>query len=100
MANGGTDGEDSPPIVPGHVPQSDPLPQPFNMQKATFYLVAAVCALYGVALLYAEIACLWWLVDKCINEATGKIAEGFASLLASAFAFAAGQRSGMPPPKA
>src|SRR5688572_2108857 len=96
MAAGGTEepgSEEKPAIVPGHVPEEPDLPTPkaSNMQKATFFLVGLVMALYGGALMLAEIACLMWLVDKCQDVATGKIAEGFASLLASALAFAAGQ---------
>lgn len=69
--------------------------QNFDMRQATFYLVAAVFTLYGGALLFAEFMCFTFQADKCLAESTGKIAEGFASLLASALAFAAGQSGTM-----
>jgi hypothetical protein len=75
----------------------------FDMQRATFWLVAAIFALIGVSFLIAEAACIFNALYRNIQPgcpAADRITEGFASLLAAALAYAAGQSSSRkdPPP--
>jgi hypothetical protein len=69
----------------------------FDMRRATFWLVAAIFALIGVSFLLAEAACIFNALYKNVQPgcpAADRITEGFASLLAAALAYAAGQSSG------
>jgi len=60
---------------------------PFDMVRATFYLVAGVFAIYGLAAIGT--------IAVCIMGATtcpdGKLSEVFITLLTSALAYSAGQ---------
>jgi hypothetical protein len=74
---------------------------PFDIIRASFWLVAFVFGLYGVITLVAIVVCSWHLPlitdagGKCIAE--GGVGQVLGTLLASALAFAAGRS--MPPPK-
>jgi hypothetical protein len=82
------------------MPVKPPKP-PFDIIKASFWLVAFVFALYGVLMLTAMAICAWHLPaamaasEECI--AKGGVGQALGTLLASALAFAAGRS--MPPPK-
>jgi len=60
---------------------------PFDMVRATFYLVASVFAIYGLAAL-ATIAMCVMGPTVCPD---GKLSEVFVTLLTSALAYSAGQ---------
>lgn len=72
-----------------------PLKPPFDVIRATFYLVAFVFGLYGLVTLVAIGVCAWQLQAlsaagrMCIKE--GGVGEALMTLLASALAFAAGR---------
>jgi hypothetical protein len=65
--------------------------EPFDMVKWTFILVACIFFAYALTAMAAVGVCLW----KPSTEAgcgNGKLAEVFTTLLASALAYAAGQK--------
>lgn len=64
--------------------------QPFDVQRAAFFLVAGVMAAYALLLLLGVLSCAWrdvWMGRVC--EGT-KLSELLATLLATAIAFAGG----------
>lgn len=65
--------------------------QPFDMVAATFYLVAFIFGIYALAALAAGFSCIKW--PEGAGCGTGKLAEAFSTLLASALAYAAGRGS-------
>lgn len=73
---------------------------PFDIVRATFYLVAFVFAAYTAIILAAMGICAWHWPDAaagsraCIKE--GGLFDALSTLLAAALAFAAGRAS---PPK-
>ena len=74
---------------------------PFDLVKATFYLVAGVFAVYALLIIIAILICAYNLTEviqakqHCMKE--GGMLEALYTLLASALAFAAGRSQ--PPPK-
>jgi hypothetical protein len=64
-------------------------PQPFDMVRASFYLVALVFALYGGMAFMSTAWCLYH--DTCPKD--GSLIDAMGSLLASSLAYAAGQGS-------
>jgi len=73
---------------------------PFDLVKASFYLVAGVFAAYAVIIIITIGMCAYHVEEllsaqrTCIKE--GGLMEALATLLASALAFAAGRAT---PPK-
>lgn len=73
---------------------------PFDMIKATFYLVAFIFAVNSVVILYGIFVCSLYAGEllaktpigqsvECVRE--GRLYEGMTTLLASVLAFAAGR---------
>jgi hypothetical protein len=60
------------------------------MVRWTFFLVAFVFLAYSLSVLAGAVVCARWPEIKGCGE--GKISDAFNSLLASALAYAAGQR--------
>jgi hypothetical protein len=73
---------------------------PFDLVKASFFLVAGIFAVYAFVVIYSVIICSMYAGDilaktpvglspECVRE--GRIYEAMGTLLASALAFAAGR---------
>jgi hypothetical protein len=70
---------------------------PFDVIRATFYLVAGVFAVYALMLMMALLMCMYsgqhpLTAGSCFQE--GRLTEALGTLLASALAFAAGRNKG------
>lgn len=66
----------------------------FDMVRATFYLVAAVFAVYAGAAVISEFVCAFAAIHEFPQPAScgdGKLTEIFTTLLSSALAYAAGR---------
>lgn len=74
---------------------NEPERTPFDIVRASFYLVAFVFAVYALLILVALGICAWNVAllikerHECIKE--GGLLEALSTLLASALAFAAGR---------
>lgn len=74
---------------------NEPEKPPFDVVRASFYLVAFVFAAYTLLIFTAIVLCAW-NIDAIINAKRDCIKEGglmeaLSTLLASALAFAAGR---------
>lgn len=75
---------------------------PFDIVKATFYLVAFIFAVNSAVIVYGVVVCSIYAGEilaktpvgtsaECVRE--GRLFEGMSTLLASVLAFAAGRSS-------
>jgi hypothetical protein len=78
---------------------------PFDVVKATFFLIAGVVAVYAVVVLMGMAACLWnaeriFSSPNVYCDPQGRLTELMAAALAAVLAFIGGSKwSGPPPPK-
>ena len=81
------------------MPSNDEKP-PFDLVRASFYLVAGVFAVYSAVIIFGVIVCGLYVTQilektpvgsslECIKE--GRLYEALGTMLASALAFAAGR---------
>lgn len=75
---------------------------PFDLVRATFYLVAFVFAVNSAIIMFGAVMCAYYAGEilaktpvgtsaECVRE--GRLFEGMTTLLASVLAFAAGRSS-------
>jgi hypothetical protein len=74
---------------------------PFDVVRATFFLIAGVISIYGLVILLGMAACVYWsrtIIEQAsiTCDPQGRLSELLAAALAAALAFMGGNR--MPPP--
>jgi hypothetical protein len=76
---------------------------PFDVVRATFFLIAGVVAVYAIVVLMGMVGCLWnaraiFSSPNVYCDPQGRLTELMASALAAALAFIGGSKWSGPPP--